>query len=94
MSAATTTTTTKSASLTQSFGAQNFTTVGADNSGYYMIPPDPNAAVGTNYVITATNTGDADYPGATISDDLAGVKSGATYNNDAAAKDGSGTALR
>ena len=38
-----------------SFAAQNFNTVGADNSGYYMIPPDPNAAVGLNTVISATN---------------------------------------
>jgi hypothetical protein len=38
-----------------SFAAQNFNTVGADNSGFYMIPPDPNAAVGLNTVISATN---------------------------------------
>ena len=38
-----------------SFAAQNFTTVGTDNSGFYMIPPDPNAAVGLNTVISATN---------------------------------------
>ena len=38
-----------------SFAAQNFNTVGNDNSGFYMIPPDPNAAVGLNTVITATN---------------------------------------
>ncbi|HKF73165.1 MAG TPA: hypothetical protein VKB68_15540, partial [Stellaceae bacterium] len=38
-----------------SFAAQNFNTVGADNNGFYMIPPDPNAAVGLNTVITATN---------------------------------------
>jgi len=38
-----------------SFAAQNFNTVGTDNSGFYMIPPDPNAGVGLNTVITATN---------------------------------------
>jgi hypothetical protein len=38
-----------------SFAAQNFSTVGTDNSNFYMIPPDPNAAVGLNTVITATN---------------------------------------
>src|SRR5712691_8858482 len=38
-----------------SFTAQNFDTVGTDNSGFFMIPPDPNAAVGLSTVITATN---------------------------------------
>src|SRR5262249_15095296 len=35
--------------------AEYFNTVGTDNGGFYMIPPDPNAAVGVNTVISATN---------------------------------------
>ncbi|MER5866516.1 hypothetical protein [Kitasatospora sp. NPDC002040] len=56
--------------------------------------PNP-AKVGDTitYTVTARNTGDADYPGATIGDDLTDVLTGADYNGDAAAKSGTGTAL-
>jgi uncharacterized repeat protein (TIGR01451 family) len=40
------------------------------------------------YTLTATNTGQADYPTATLTDALAGVLDDATYNGDAAATSG------
>ena len=42
----------------------------------------------TGYTITAVNTGETDYPGATIVDQLAGVLDDATYNGDATASTG------
>ncbi|MFJ8043942.1 isopeptide-forming domain-containing fimbrial protein [Kitasatospora sp. NPDC096147] len=53
--------------------------------------PNP-AKVGdtVTYTITARNTGDADYPGAKVTDDLTGVLTGADYNGDATASDGAG----
>ncbi|GLZ78668.1 hypothetical protein Afil01_34750 [Actinorhabdospora filicis] len=40
------------------------------------------------YTVTVTNDGQADYPGATFTDDLTGVIDDATYNNDATASTG------
>ncbi|MFJ2738110.1 DUF6923 family protein [Streptomyces sp. NPDC087440] len=40
------------------------------------------------YTVTVTNSGKADYPGASFEDDLTGVLDDATYNNDAAATSG------
>ncbi|MEV6104418.1 GEVED domain-containing protein [Streptomyces sp. NPDC051940] len=41
-----------------------------------------------NYTITVTNTGEAAYPGAVVTDDLSGVIDDATYNGDASATTG------
>ncbi|MGW2401704.1 DUF7927 domain-containing protein [Kitasatospora sp. NPDC001664] len=56
--------------------------------------PNP-AKVGdtVTYTITARNTGEADFPGAEVTDDLTNVLTGATYNGDAAASDGAGGML-
>ncbi|MEK2492765.1 hypothetical protein WN990_24750 [Kitasatospora purpeofusca] len=56
--------------------------------------PNP-AKVGDTitWTVTARNTGDADHPNATVTDDLTGVLTGATYNNDATARDGGGGTL-
>ncbi|MBK7975354.1 MAG: hypothetical protein IPK07_19405 [Deltaproteobacteria bacterium] len=42
--------------LVTSFDAANFDTNPIYNSGYYMIPPDPNGAVGTNHLVSAVNS--------------------------------------
>ncbi|CUU59674.1 conserved repeat domain-containing protein [Parafrankia irregularis] len=49
-----------------------------------------SAVVGSTigYTITATNTGEAPYPAASISDDLTGLAGNATWNNDATATTG------
>ncbi|MEV5968235.1 putative Ig domain-containing protein [Kribbella sp. NPDC051952] len=41
-----------------------------------------------HYTIEVTNTGEADYPTATLTDSLAGVEDDASYSNDAAASSG------
>ncbi|TDW24390.1 DUF7507 domain-containing protein [Kribbella kalugense] len=41
-----------------------------------------------HYTIEATNTGEADYPAATLTDSLVGVQDDASYSNDAAASSG------
>ncbi|MFI2691325.1 internalin, partial [Kitasatospora sp. NPDC018619] len=51
-----------------------------DKSG---TPKDIKAGDTVTYTLTVTNTGQADYPGATLTDDLSGVVDDATYNNDA-----------
>ncbi|MFI5805336.1 LPXTG cell wall anchor domain-containing protein [Streptomyces sp. NPDC051561] len=45
------------------------------------------------YTITLTNATRVDHPAAKVEDDLTGVLGAATYNGDAAAKDGTGAAL-